>query len=105
MQFVTATELHGRLKQSNDYVIVDIRESYEYEIGNLNSMHIPMGELLERQNELPVDKNIVIMCRSGRRAEPSTNLLSTEFNKTNIFILEGGIVAWKDSVEPSLNLD
>lgn len=105
MQFVSAEELNALLKQSDEYVILDIREPYEYVTCNLNSLHIPMGELIERQNEFPSDKKIVMMCRSGKRAEASANMLSTEFKMTNIYILEGGIVAWRDLVEPTLKLD
>jgi rhodanese-related sulfurtransferase len=105
MQFLSASELNLLLKQSDEYIILDIRESYEFEVCNLNSLNIPMGELIDRKNELPVNKKIVLMCRSGKRAEAAANLLSTEFNMSNIIVLSGGIVAWRDAVEPNLNLD
>ena len=105
MQFLSASELNLLLEQSNEYIIIDIREVYEYALCNLNSLHIPMGELIDRINELPIDKKIVLMCRSGKRAEAAANLLSTEFNLSNIIVLSGGIVAWRDCVEPNLNLD
>jgi rhodanese-related sulfurtransferase len=34
------------------------------------------------------------MCQSGKRAEALANFMETEFNATNIFVLEGGINAW-----------
>jgi rhodanese-related sulfurtransferase len=105
MQVLTAKDLHEKMKQSNDYVIVDIREPYECEVGRIASIHIPMGELIARQDELNDDKKIVLMCKSGKRAEAAANLLTTEFNKYNIYVLEGGISAWRDTVNPDLKID
>ena len=105
MQFLNAEELHDLLKHSKEYMILDIRETYEYAVCNLNSLNIPMGELIDRKSELPDNKKIVLMCRSGKRAEAAANLLTTEFNMSNIFVLAGGILAWRDCVEPNLNLD
>jgi rhodanese-related sulfurtransferase len=105
MQFLNAEELHDLLKHSEEYVLLDIRETYEYAVCNLNSLHIPMGELIERKGELPDNKKIVLMCRSGKRAEAAANLLATEFNMSNVFVLNGGILSWRDRVEPNLNLD
>jgi rhodanese-related sulfurtransferase len=45
------------------------------------------------------------MCRSGKRAEAVANILSTDFNRSNVVILEGGILAWKENVEPTLNIE
>ncbi len=105
MQFLNAEKLHDLLKHSDEYMILDIRETYEFVACNLNSLNIPMGELIDRKCELPNNKKIVLMCRSGKRAEAAANLLTTEFNMSNIFVLSGGIMAWRDSVEPNLNLD
>jgi len=105
MQVLTAKDLHERMNQTNEYLIVDIREPYECQIGRIDSIHIPMGELISRQDELPDDKKIVLMCKSGKRAEAAANLLITEFNKCNIYMLEGGITAWRDTVNPDLKID
>jgi rhodanese-related sulfurtransferase len=105
MQVLTAKDLHKKMKQSNDYVIVDIREPYECEVGRIASIHIPMGELIARHDELSDNKKIVLMCKSGKRAEAAANLLTTEFNKFNIYVLEGGISAWRDTVNPDLKID
>ena len=105
MNLITAKDLSEQMKQSNDYFIVDIREPYEYEIANIGSKHIPMGEICNRIEELPADKITVIMCRSGKRAEAVANILRTDFNRSNVVILEGGILAWKENVQPTLTID
>jgi adenylyltransferase/sulfurtransferase len=55
--------------------------------------------------ELPNDKNIVVMCRSGKRAEAVANLLLTDYSLSNVYILDGGIIAWKENIDNTLDLD
>jgi len=105
MNLISAEELNQKMKESDDFFIIDIREQYEYEVANIGSKHIPMGEICDRINEIPSDKTNVIMCRSGKRAEAVANILSTDFNRSNVVILEGGILAWKENVEPTLNIE
>lgn len=85
-------------------IILDIREEYEYEICSIASIKIPMAEVTVRVNELPSDKNVVVMCKSGKRAEAVANMLITEQSMTNVSIMEGGILAWIDKVEPNLEI-
>jgi rhodanese-related sulfurtransferase len=105
MRIISALELNEAIHKGEHYQIIDIREPYEYSACNIGSTHIPMGELCERLSEIPADKNIVIMCRSGKRAEAMANLLTTDFDMNNIWILDGGILAWKEQVDQTLELD
>ena len=91
--------------EKNEALIVDVRENYEYSNCNIGFLHIPMGEINERINEIPSDKKIIVMCQSGRRAEAVANLLETEYEINPVFILEGGIIAWKEQIDQTLQLD
>jgi sulfur-carrier protein adenylyltransferase/sulfurtransferase len=86
------------LDNPDRYFMVDIREFYEFEYGNIGSLHIPMAEVTNRFQELPSNKVVVFMCKSGARASALANLLATEKGLNNISYLEGGIVAWKEKV-------
>ncbi len=105
MQTISVTQLHKALANSEPYEIIDVRESYEYNVGNLGTKNIPMGEIVARKDELPINVPLVIMCRSGKRAEAVANLLSTEMKMNNIHMLEGGILAWKEMIDSTLELD
>jgi len=105
MRIISALELNEALHHGENYEIIDIREPYEYAVCNIGSKHIPMGDLCDRLAELPSTKNLVIMCRSGKRAEAMANLLTTDFEMNNIWILDGGILAWKEQVDQTLDLD
>lgn len=91
--------------EKNEALIIDVRENYEFTNCNIGFLHIPMGEINERKDEIPSDKKIIIMCQSGRRAEAVANLLETEYNLKPIYIMEGGINAWKEKIDQTLQLD
>jgi len=101
MKFVSAAEVNNNKEL---YYIVDIREAYEYDACHINCPNIPMANFIERLNELPMDKNIALLCNSGNRSSALANLLTTENKLNNIYIITGGIVAWKEEVDNSLNL-
>lgn len=105
MRLISALELHHAMQNGQEFEIIDVREPYEYIVANIGSIHIPMGEICDRIAELPTDKNIVIMCRSGKRAEAVANVLMTDHSMTNICILDGGILAWKEQIDSTLDLD
>ena len=91
--------------EKNEALIVDVRENYEFENCNIGFLHIPMGEISERIKEIPSDKKIIVMCQSGKRAEAVANLLETEFELNPVFIMEGGINAWIEKIDKTLQLD
>ena len=93
------------MQKGQEFEIVDVREPYEYDACNIGSVHIPMGEICNRIADLPKNKNIVIMCRSGKRAEAVANILMTDYSISNVYILDGGILAWKDQIDSTLDIE
>lgn len=50
-------------------MIIDVRESYEYQAGHIKgSIHIPLSELRQRISEIPKDKPVYLHCRTGQRS-------------------------------------
>jgi rhodanese-related sulfurtransferase len=90
------------LFSSNKACLVDVRETYEQHICNIPALFIPMAEIKTRHHEIPKDKEIVIMCRSGKRAEAVAHLLESELGFKDLFILEGGILNWIETIDPSM---
>jgi rhodanese-related sulfurtransferase len=55
--------------EDNDAIVLDIRQPFEWELGTLpDSVLIPMTDLLSRIDELPKDRSILCVCRSGSRS-------------------------------------
>ena len=50
----------------NDYYVVDIRDNYSYSFGSMkNSVNINQDEVLEKSENFPKDKKIIVCCKSG----------------------------------------
>ncbi|WP_115787930.1 molybdopterin-synthase adenylyltransferase MoeB [Arthrobacter silvisoli] len=103
---VTATELAGMLEARDagerDFELVDVRESGEHDIVNIDgAVLIPQGRILagEAWAELPQDKDIVFHCKSGARSA-SVMAAARKAGYTRISHLDGGILAWVRDVEP-----
>ncbi len=93
---ITPVTLKSLLNDGEDVQIVDIRESYELEVdGKSESMHIPMGDLIDRLDEIPKSDKIIFHCSSGNRSLNMMNfLLMNGFYRENFYHLEGGFQAW-----------
>ncbi|WP_127125719.1 rhodanese-like domain-containing protein [Georgenia sp. SYP-B2076] len=75
------------------YVLLDVREDSEWEAGHApGAVHIPMGELPERIDELP-EGDLIVVCRSGGRSARSVMWLNQAgYDSYN---LDGGMRAWR----------
>ena len=89
---ISYLDLNEKLKKGEKYQLVDIREPYELEIeGASNAIHIPMGELVNRLDEIPNDSNIVFHCSAGKRSINMMHFLQmNKLCKNNYYSLEGG---------------
>ena len=100
---LTPDEVARRLREDPDsLVLLDVREPEERSLVAIEpSIHLPMGEVMERLDELPRDRPIVVYCHVGERSEMIAAYLETEgFEK--VANLSGGIDAWALTVDPSL---
>ena len=94
---ISPNELTALLQNKSDISIVDIRELYEIENdGKLDSsIHIPMGELVNKLDEIPLAEKIIFHCKSGIRSENILNfLMMNNLYQENYFALEGGFNAF-----------
>ena len=99
---ITPLDLSQRLKDGEDIVLVDVREPHEWNAGHLqNAQHIPMGQLVARLAEIPRDREVVMICRSGARsAHAQHHLLQSGYERVRN--LAGGMMRWAREVDPSI---
>jgi len=91
-----------RLINSSNAVLVDVRETKEYEGGRLpNAIHIPLSQLASRGGELArfAGKPLVAYCNSGNRSR-SANATLARLGFKDVYNLRGGFRAWKDAGLP-----
>ena len=80
--------------------LVDVREPDEWDEAHIpGSIHIPLGELGRRSDELIKEIPVVVICRSGQRSLAGTDeLLARGFD--DVASLNGGILAWARAGHP-----
>jgi len=100
---ITPVELKRRRDQGERLIVLDIREPHELKISVLpDVLHIAMGELTDRIDELEPSKGdeIVVVCRAGNRSSVIAEFLR-ESGFDRVYNLTGGMNLWADTVDPS----
>lgn len=88
-----------KMWQNKEAVIIDIRTPEEYKDGHIPGVAlIPLDQLDTRMNEVPKDKKVLIICRSGNRSAKGTSLLRKN-GFDNVYNVTGGMLAWRGPQE------
>ena len=103
MNEISVQELKEKLDKGEDFQLIDVREDFEYETSNLGGELIPLGSILIETDKIAKDKDVVIMCRSGKRSAMAVQQLEAQ-GFTNLYNLYGGILAWAEDIDPSLDV-
>ena len=104
MKEITVQELKEMKDRGEDFQLVDVREDFEYEMSNLGGTLIPLGGILIEADKIQKDKPVVVMCRSGKRSAAAIMQLEQQFGFTNLANRQGGILAWADEIDPSIEV-
>jgi sulfur-carrier protein adenylyltransferase/sulfurtransferase len=103
---ITATELRDWLESGKSIDLIDVREPAEWEIVRIpGAQLIPKGEFLNGTAlaDLPQDKQIVLYCKSGVRSAEALAAVKAAGFKDAVHV-QGGVVSWIKTVDPSLPL-
>jgi rhodanese-related sulfurtransferase len=103
MNEISVQELKEKIDKGEDFQLIDVREDFEYETSNLGGVLIPLGGILIETDKIAKDKDVVIMCRSGKRSAMAIMQLEQQ-GFTNLYNLYGGILAWAEDIDPSLDV-
>jgi glyoxylase-like metal-dependent hydrolase (beta-lactamase superfamily II)/rhodanese-related sulfurtransferase len=94
---ITVEELAAALGGQAPPVIVDVRLPAEYQAVHLEpSRLLPLDEIARRRDELPRNRELVLVCRTGSRAR----LAAADLGGFRTRVLEGGLVAWQEAGHP-----
>ena len=82
-------------------LIIDVREPNEYaQMRAQGAVLLPLGHLNSRVKDLPRDREILLMCRTGGRSQNATQFLAAN-SFENVTNVSGGIVAWHKAGLPT----
>lgn len=96
---ITVDQLREMMSSDSNLILLDVRNPYELEdksLGHIEGViNIPVQELEARLSELDEfkDKDIAVICRSGRRSGIATDILiKNGFNAVNVL---GGMIQYR----------
>jgi SulP family sulfate permease len=80
---------------NDDTVVVDVREPEEYRLGHIGgSILLPLRTLYQEVHQLPRDRTLLVVDRSGRRTARAMQTLR-ELEFVSYYGLKGGVLAWR----------
>lgn len=100
LSHIEPIDVQKRLQDGEELLLLDVREAHELisEVGQMaNIVHIPLGDLQDRVEELSPfkEKVLISICRSGKRAVTAANFLQ-DVGFKNILIMDGGMLRWNE---------
>jgi rhodanese-related sulfurtransferase len=82
-------------KRDQGAFILDVREPSEWVQFHIpGATLIPLGDLPNRLNEVPKDREVVVVCRTGHRSAQGRDIL-TQAGFTNVTSMAGGVTEWQ----------
>lgn len=98
MKQIKPNEVEALLKEKSPINIIDVRETDEVKAGKIpTAMHIPLGLVEFKIQDLDKSKEYIMVCRSGGRSSKATMLLEDQgFNVVN---MTGGMLEWNGPTE------
>ena len=97
-------QLKARLENNRSLVLLDVREPAEVEVGKIEqSIVVPLGELPDRVGELDPGAETIIHCKAGSRSAKALAILN-ESGFVDACHVRGGIIAWAEEIDPSIEI-
>lgn len=79
---------------NDDAVILDVREDEELrQVAIPGALHIPVGELQLRADDVPRDRDVYVLCHVGQRSAIATDFLRT-LGHERVWNIRGGVIGW-----------
>jgi hydroxyacylglutathione hydrolase len=89
-------DLAERLAADDPPLVLDVRDEDEFSSGHIpGSIHIPFGQLGDRLDEVPRDREIAAVCSGGKRSGLAASLLQREGYERLIHVAHGGVGTWE----------
>lgn len=102
MKEITVEELKALMDRKADFQLIDVREPHEFDTCNLGGELIPMAEVPFNIDQIAMDKQVVVHCRSGGRSGNIIHWLEKNHGFTNLYNLKGGILDWAKKIDPTM---
>jgi rhodanese-related sulfurtransferase len=97
---ISAAQARNMIDTKQTHLVLDVRQPHEYQSGHISGAKlIPLNELANRMRQLPKDRPIIAVCRSGSRSVHATRMLTEAGYQVEN--LRGGMIAWQAAGFPT----
>lgn len=91
---VTPREVYEQ-RESEDVVIIDVRTPAEFRTERIKeAQNKPLDQIQQWVKELPKDKKVYLVCRSGNRSAQAQRI-AQQAGYENTYNMQGGMLAWR----------
>jgi len=93
---ITVEELKQKLDNKEDFLLIDVREEWEYQDFNIGGKLIPLGSIQGTIDDYDdwMDKEVVVHCKAGARSAAAKDYMVKQGFK-NVRNLLGGMMEWQ----------
>ena len=98
---LSVTEYQERKAKGWQPFLIDVRSDAEYQQKRVlfTDLQVPHEEILTMVNDIPKDRDIILLCRSGMRSQMAAMFLAQDgYDSQKLYNLDGGIMAWSKQV-------
>ena len=98
---LSVTEYHERKAKGWQPFLIDVRSDAEYQQKRVSftDLQVPHEEILTMVNDIPKDRDIILLCRSGMRSQMAAMFLAQDgYDSQKLYNLDGGIMAWSNQL-------
>lgn len=108
MADISVQELNDRIKNNDAPIMIDVREPHEWQMQHLEGVEkISLGRFGDPDVQQKLrdygEQEVVFICRSGGRSGRAT-AFARQLGVTHARNLSGGMMAWKDSIDPTFEV-
>lgn len=103
---VSPNTVSALLESETPPFLLDVRESWEWSVSSLaprGARLVPLAELGERLSEVPLDRPVVVYCRSGQRSRTAARRL-LDHGLVDVRSMRGGLKAWAEQLETDMRV-
>ncbi len=98
IQHITYPELQSWQAENKDFQLIDVREPDEHQAYNIGGKLLPLGDLVQRSEEIDFTVPVVFYCKRGIRSQIAIQRLAHKFPQAHFFNLQGGILPIRHSI-------
>jgi adenylyltransferase/sulfurtransferase len=102
---ISCKEAFEMIHSERPPILLDVREPIERYTVHIGGIHIPMGDVAAKLDELQAYKDtpIIVYCRSGKRSMGVATFLASQ-GFQSVYNLRGGLLEWQKDVDSSLSV-